>query len=312
MGVNKIVLAMMLASSIMMNPQEGEIENLNSLPMEEVREVEKSLEETREEFIEDKEYQNQVEESVKIEEVEEIKKEIVKFKINNLELRQGIVNEEVLRLKKFFREKGYNNIEENYNFDYRLNEIVVEYQRHNGLLSNGIVGKNTYETINKDMELNSILIPQIKIKLTNDNIPKELIVINKDNNTLYHIRGGQIINRYPVGTGKTPAYTPEGKFTIVNKLIDPAWGGAGKYTPVRGGAPNNPLGRRWMGLSIKGGGTYGIHGNSDKSSIGKYISLGCIRMFNEDVEELFNKINIGTPVWLGNEVRLKEYGVIVD
>ena len=65
-----------------------------------------------------------------------------------------------------------------------------------------------------------------------------------------------------------------------------------------------------MGLSIKGGGSYGIHGNSDKESIGKYVSLGCVRMYNQDVEILYQLIDKGTAVWIGNEIKLKEYGIL--
>ena len=93
-------------------------------------------------------------------------------------------------------------------------------------------------------------------------------------------------------------------------MKNPAWGGAGRHRPVRGGAPNNPLGKRWMGLNIKGGSMYGIHGNSDKNSIGRYISLGCIRMFNEDVENLYELIEIGIPVWVGSEEKLKDFGIL--
>lgn len=143
-------------------------------------------------------------------------------------------------------------------------------------------------------------------------LDKSWIIINKSNNNLYHLKGNEIIKRYPVATGKTPEHTPEGKFTIVTKYINPAWGGAGIYKPIRGGAANNPLGKRWMGLSIKGGGSYGIHGNSDQDSIGKYVTLGCVRMFNEDVESLYQLIDYGTPVWIGSETQLNEYGVLFN
>ena len=67
-----------------------------------------------------------------------------------------------------------------------------------------------------------------------------------------------------------------------------------------------------MGLSIKGGGTYGIHGNSNIDSIGTYASLGCIRMFNKDVEYLYDLIPMGTPVWIGNETILNDLGVLFN
>lgn len=166
--------------------------------------------------------------------------------------------------------------------------------------------------IDDDKEVNEINIPKKEIEFTIEVLDKSWIIINKSSNTLYHLNGNDIIKRYPVATGKTAAHTPEGKFTIVTKYINPAWGGAGRYKPIKGGVTNNPLGKRWMGLSIKGGGTYGIHGNSDKDSIGKYVTLGCVRMFNEDVESLYELIDYGISVWIGSENQLNKYGVLFD
>jgi lipoprotein-anchoring transpeptidase ErfK/SrfK len=85
--------------------------------------------------------------------------------------------------------------------------------------------------------------------------------------------------------------TPEGKFTIVNKVEDPIWYKLDKQYPP--GSPKNLLGTRWMGLNQKG---YGIHGTRNPKSIGMALSHGCIRMHNRDVEELFAWIPIGTKV----------------
>lgn len=225
-------------------------------------------------------------------------------------LREGISSDEVLKLKSFLKEKGYTDIVDGYYFDNKTKNIVARYQKENGLQSDGIVGKNTYQKINEDMELNKISISEIEVEFTSEISIGDFIIINKSSNTLYHIREKKIVKKYPVATGKLPEYTPEGKFTIITKYVNPAWGGAGKHKPIKGGEPNNPLGKRWMGLSIRGGGSYGIHGNSNKNSIGKYISLGCVRMYNEDVEALYNLIDKGTPVWIGNETKLREYGAI--
>ncbi len=241
---------------------------------------------------------------------EEKQMEIIKFNLDGLILKEGISSEEVTRLKSFLKKKGYTDITKGYYFDSKTKDVVARYQRENGLTPDGVVGKNTYQNINKDMELNKIIVTEIEPEFTIEIPGGNFIIINKSNNTLYHLSNKEVIRKYPVATGKSPEYTPEGKFTIATKHINPYWGGAGKYKPVKGGAPNNPLGKRWMGLSIKGGGSYGIHGNSDKESIGKYVSLGCVRMYNEDVEFLYELIDKGTPVWIGNETKLKEFGII--
>jgi L,D-transpeptidase ErfK/SrfK len=95
--------------------------------------------------------------------------------------------------------------------------------------------------------------------------------------TLY--RDSSILKSYPVAVGAPDSPTPPGNWTIAEKIDHP------------GGA----FGSRWMGLSIPGG-SYGIHGTNMPNSIGTYASHGCVRMFNEDVIDLYNLVSIGTPV----------------
>ena len=85
--------------------------------------------------------------------------------------------------------------------------------------------------------------------------------------------------------------TPVGSYTIANRLIGPTWYWEGRE--YKADDPDYPLGSRWMGLSRKG---YGIHGTNEPELIGQQVSHGCIRMLNEDVEELFDVVSIGTPV----------------
>ncbi len=84
---------------------------------------------------------------------------------------------------------------------------------------------------------------------------------------------------YPVAIGKPSTPTPTGAYKIMTKIVNP------------GGI----LGTRWLGLDIPNG-PYGIHGTNNPSSIGQEISNGCIRMFNQDVEALFELVRIGTVV----------------
>lgn len=105
------------------------------------------------------------------------------------------------------------------------------------------------------------------------------ILINLATRRLSYFEGDRRVNTYPVGVGKPSTPTPTGSYSVIEKVMYP------------GGA----LGTRWMGLSIPGG-NYGIHGTNNPPSIGGYVSNGCIRMYNQDVEELFPKIEVGTPV----------------
>ncbi|WP_141201760.1 L,D-transpeptidase family protein [Paludifilum halophilum] len=111
-------------------------------------------------------------------------------------------------------------------------------------------------------------------------------------NRLILFKNGTVQNVYPVATGRTPSLTPEGTFTIITKFIKPGWKG------IPGGVPENPLGERWLGLKVNGdqGRTYGIHGTNNPQSIGSHASSGCVRMYNEDVIQLYDTVPIGTPV----------------
>ncbi len=103
------------------------------------------------------------------------------------------------------------------------------------------------------------------------------IIVNIGAKRLTVYKNGSIFREYIVATGKEETPTPVGVFEVVNKEID----------------PGGPYGTRWLGLSAKG---YGIHGTNNPASIGTAASNGCIRMYNEDIEALFDITAVGTPV----------------
>jgi lipoprotein-anchoring transpeptidase ErfK/SrfK len=126
-----------------------------------------------------------------------------------------------------------------------------------------------------------------------------VIVIRRASNELQLYRGMRPWHVFPVATGQ-PAYpTPLGRFEIVVKWRNPWWyppnsPWAQGLSPVPPG-PGNPLGTRWMGLSAPG---VGIHGTPNAASIGYSVSHGCIRMRIPDAEWLFNRVRIGTTVFI--------------
>ncbi len=122
----------------------------------------------------------------------------------------------------------------------------------------------------------------------------KLIIINKENNRLAYYTNGKLQRIFKVGTGRSRSLTPEGRFKIVNKLVNRPY----YKERIPGGDPRNPLGNRWLGLNARGtwGTTYAIHGNNNPSSIGKYVSSGCVRMYDDEVEWLFTQVPINTPV----------------
>lgn len=123
----------------------------------------------------------------------------------------------------------------------------------------------------------------------------EGIVLNIPELTLYYYEDRKVKFFSPVTCGRLSMKTPVGKYKIIYKKLNPTWyppKWAGIEKPVPPG-PENPLGDRWMGLSKKG---YGIHSTNSPRSIGKFVSHGCIRMYPEDAERLFNAVNVGTSV----------------
>ncbi|MGE7622423.1 L,D-transpeptidase family protein [Viridibacillus sp. NPDC096237] len=105
------------------------------------------------------------------------------------------------------------------------------------------------------------------------------IDVSLNNRWLRLYKDGVLQKQYPIAVGKMLTNTPVGQFIIINKAPN----------------PGGPFGTMWMSLSKD---TYGIHGTDDPSSIGKAVSHGCIRMHNEDVEELASIIPIGTAVFI--------------
>ena len=124
------------------------------------------------------------------------------------------------------------------------------------------------------------------------------IRVSKSRNILDLMADGKLFKRYSVGTGKF-GKTPAVEFEIVDKIVEPPWTRPSDNKQIEYGDPENVLGTRWMKIvseehpEITG---YGIHGTWERDSIGQQSSAGCIRMLNEDVEELFDLVPRKTPV----------------
>ena len=116
------------------------------------------------------------------------------------------------------------------------------------------------------------------------------IFVDKSRNVLLLKDGNEVVKVYQVSTGVNNS-TPVGNFKIVAKLKDPVWFHKGIVVPPE--SPENELGSRWLGFDMAG---YGIHGTIRPESIGQQVTAGCVRMRNEEVEELFSLVPTGTPV----------------
>jgi hypothetical protein len=121
---------------------------------------------------------------------------------------------------------------------------------------------------------------------------KAKIVINIPATTLYLYHGDELIKEYRITVGRIDAPTPIGNFKVINKRINPTWYPPDGRDPIPPG-PNNELGTRWIGIDKP---HYGIHGTIKPQEIGKATSDGCVRLKNEDIEELYPLFSLKTPV----------------
>lgn len=126
------------------------------------------------------------------------------------------------------------------------------------------------------------------------------IVVHVDSNRLDLYEGFSVSRSWSVATAKPGWVTPDGEWTLYRKAEDPTWHnpaldswGADLPAVVPGG-PGNPMGTR--ALYITAPGLIRIHGTTTPSSIGTYASHGCIRMHNEDIEQLYELVPVGTKV----------------
>jgi hypothetical protein len=116
------------------------------------------------------------------------------------------------------------------------------------------------------------------------------IFVDKSQNILMVKKDNEVLKVYHVSTGKGSS-TPAGEFTITSRLPDPVWFNRGVVVPPD--SPANVLGTRWLGFDVS---SYGIHGTVNPDTIGQQVTEGCVRMRNEEVEELYSFIPTGTKV----------------
>jgi lipoprotein-anchoring transpeptidase ErfK/SrfK len=145
---------------------------------------------------------------------------------------------------------------------------------------------------------------KLQPKVTTKDVEKRLgtaIVVNRGAFKLTLYKRLKPVKTYPIAVGQVGLETPAGLYHVQNKAVNPAWNVpnspwagslAGQVIP--GGAPNNPLKARWMGIFAGAG----IHGTDDIGSIGTAASHGCIRMRIPDVIDLYDKVPVGAPVYI--------------
>ena len=126
------------------------------------------------------------------------------------------------------------------------------------------------------------------------------LTIDRPNFKLRYYKNLKLKKVYPIALGAAGRETPAGLYDISNKAVDPVWSVpnsdwagalAGQQIPP---GPQNPLKARWLGVYDG----VGIHGTAERDSIGTNASKGCIRMYVEDVVELYDRVPVGTPIYI--------------
>jgi len=128
-----------------------------------------------------------------------------------------------------------------------------------------------------------------------------VLIVNRSDFKLSLYKDLKLERTYGIALGKAGNDTPTGLYNIQSKQVNPIWNvpnsdwaGDLAGTTVPGGAANNPLKARWLGVN----GSVGIHGTADEGSIGSNASHGCIRMRVSEVKELYDDVPMGAPVYI--------------
>jgi len=181
-------------------------------------------------------------------------------------------------IQKRLAEQGLYQSEISNSFDANTAEAVSRFQESGRLPVTGDIDPLTY------CRLQTALLSDVSPKTrnpANSGLARANILIAKASRQLTLFDGNKPLRQFPVAIGKPSTPTPEGDFAIASKIVN----------------PGGMLGTRWLGLNFS---SYGIHGTNAPWCIGQMISHGCIRMHNQNVEELFYLASVGTPVFIRN------------
>jgi L,D-transpeptidase catalytic domain/Putative peptidoglycan binding domain len=206
-----------------------------------------------------------------------------RFRLGARTLALGAFGWDVAELQFLLRTRGFKPGGMDGRLEKKTERAVRRFQLWAGLRVDGLVGPSTLSALDG--------------LGTGARPVHRLIIIRSDAHRLYFYRDGLPVRVFAVATGSWRTPTPHGRFRIVLKARHPWWyppdsPWAHHLKPIPPG-PGNPLGTRWMGISVAG---VGIHGTPDPASVGYSLSHGCVRMAIADAEWLYRHVRVGTRV----------------
>jgi hypothetical protein len=145
---------------------------------------------------------------------------------------------------------------------------------------------------------------KVQPKVTEARLGKDygtILIVDRANFKLRLFKNLKLVKTYSIAVGQQGLETPAGLYHIQNKAVNPAWtvpnspwAGSLAGQVIPGGAANNPLKARWLGIFAGAG----IHGTTDDASIGSAASHGCVRMHIADVIDLYPRVPVGAPIYI--------------
>ncbi|NLY30785.1 MAG: L,D-transpeptidase family protein [Firmicutes bacterium] len=181
-------------------------------------------------------------------------------------------------------------------FDTQTEAAVLRFQRMHNLPVDGIVGPSTFRALWTLGGCRILYDGKSQARDSAYHYPTALLHIDGGRCLLHHYSTGGLQGSYPIALGSPNTPTPNGYWYVISREVNP------------GGF----FGTRWLGLSIPFG-AYGIHGTDNPESIGKRTTHGCVYMLNSHIEELFNHVQVNTPVVITGPAaagRMLEPGVL--
>ena len=138
-------------------------------------------------------------------------------------------------------------------------------------------------------------LPQIQPILPD--VPADVVrlVLRRGERRVYVYRGEEQLASYPVAVGRPGWETPIGTFEVIQMIEHPGWTNPFTREVVPPGS-ENPLGDRWIGFWTDGTNYIGFHGTPNRESVGRAASHGCVRLYNEDIRDLYALVTLGTTV----------------